>query len=90
LDERQQRLSKATAGFAVAQGELNIKSPMPGLIVDIKVTEGQTVEKGQALIVLESMKMENEIRAPRDATVTRVHANKGESVEQNKLLVTLT
>jgi biotin carboxyl carrier protein len=89
LDERQQRLARATSGFGVAQGEINLKSPMPGLIVDVRVQEGQSVEQGQSLIVLESMKMENELKAPRAGTVTRVHIAKGDSVEQNKVLVTL-
>jgi biotin carboxyl carrier protein len=89
LDERQQRMQRASAGFGVAQGEINIKSPMPGLIVDIRVKEGDVVEKGQSLVVLESMKMENELKAPRNGTIARIHVGKGESVEQNKILVTL-
>jgi biotin carboxyl carrier protein len=89
LDERQQRLARASAGFGVAQGEISIKSPMPGLIVDVRVAEGVSVEKGQSLIVLESMKMENELKAPRAGTVMRVHVAKGDSVQQNSVLVTL-
>lgn len=90
LDERQQRLIRASAGFAVAQGELTVRSPMPGLIVDVRVAEGQTVERGTALCVLESMKMENEIKAPRAGKVERIHIAKGDSVEQNRVLVTLS
>lgn len=89
LDERQQRLARASEGFGVAQGEFNLKSPMPGLIVDVRVQEGQVIDKGHSLIVLESMKMENELKAPRAGTITRIHVRKGESVEQNKVLVTL-
>jgi biotin carboxyl carrier protein len=89
LDERQQRLARAAAGFGVAQGEINIKSPMPGLIVDVRVREGDSVQPGQSLVVLESMKMENELKAPRAGTVSRIHVGKGDSVEQNKVLVTL-
>lgn len=89
LDERQQRLARASSGFGVAQGEISIKSPMPGLIVDVRVAEGASVEKGQSLVVLESMKMENELKAPRAGTVTRVHVAKGDSVQQNNVLVTL-
>jgi biotin carboxyl carrier protein len=88
-DERRQRLNQSSAGFGVAQGELTIKSPMPGLIVDVRVTEGQEVEKGASLCVLESMKMENEIKAPRAGTVSRVHVAKGDSVEQNKPLIVI-
>lgn len=89
LDERQQRMQRASAGFGVAQGEIAVKSPMPGLIVDVRVKEGESVEKGQSMIVLESMKMENELKAPRAGTIGRVHISKGESVEQNKVLLTL-
>jgi biotin carboxyl carrier protein len=89
LDERQQRLMRASAGFGVTQGELSIRSPMPGLIVDVRVKEGQHVHKGESLCVLESMKMENDIRAPRDGKVERVHVAKGDSVEQNKVLISL-
>ena len=90
VDERAYRLSKAGGGFAAMQGELTIRSPMPGLIVDIKVTEGQEVTAGMALVVLESMKMENEIKAPRDGKVTRISIAKGDSVEQNRPLLVLT
>ncbi|CAG1012295.1 MAG: biotin/lipoyl-binding protein [Anaerolinea sp.] len=90
LDEREQRLMRSSSGFAVSQGELSIRSPMPGLIVDVKVSAGQQVEKGMALVVLESMKMENDIKAPRAGTVVRVHIAKGDSVEQNRVLITLS
>lgn len=90
LDERQQRLMRSSSGFAVAQGELTVRSPMPGLIVDVRVTEGQAVERGASLCVLESMKMENEIKAPRAGKIERIHIAKGDSVEQNRVLVTLS
>ncbi|MCE7946707.1 MAG: biotin/lipoyl-binding protein [Chloroflexi bacterium CFX4] len=89
LDERQQRLMSASGGFGVAQGEIAIRSPMPGLIVAVRVSEGQEVEKGQPLVVLESMKMENDIKAPRSGKVERIHVEKGQTVEQNKALITL-
>jgi len=89
LDERQSRLSKASGGFGVSQGEIVIRSPMPGLIVAVNVEEGQAVKQGDALCVLESMKMENEIKAPRDGSVTRVSVAKGDRVEQNKALITI-
>ncbi len=88
-DERKQRLLRSSSGAAVAQGEFTIRSPMPGLIVAVAVTEGQAVNQGDPLCVLESMKMENEIRAPRQGTVLRVHVAKGDRVEQNKPLITI-
>ncbi len=89
LDERQQRLARSSTGFSVAQGELAVRSPMPGLIVAVRVSEGQAVNQGDALCVLESMKMENDIKAPRAGTIKRVHVSAGERVEQNKVLITL-
>ena len=89
-DERQQRLLRASAGFEASQGEISVRSPMPGLIVAVNVTDGATVEQGTTLCVLESMKMENDLKAPRAGTVTRVYVTKGDRVEQNKVLITIT
>jgi biotin carboxyl carrier protein len=88
-DERQQRLLRASSGFEVTQGEISIRSPMPGLIVAVPVVEGQAVKQGDSVCVLESMKMENELKAPRDGVIVRVHVAKGDRVEQNKALVTI-
>ncbi len=89
-DERQQRLLRSSASFEAAQGEITIRSPMPGLIVAVPVVDGQEIKQGDALCVLESMKMENEIKAPRSGVVSRIHVAQGDRVEQNKPLVTLT
>ncbi len=89
-DERARRLAQASRGFMPGSGELQIKAPMPGLVVAIPVMEGQPVKKGDVLVVLESMKMENEIKAPRDATVSGVRVQSRQSVDQNQLLVTVT
>jgi biotin carboxyl carrier protein len=62
---------------------------MPGLIVAVPVVEGQAVVKGQDLVILESMKMQNELKAPRDGTIGRVRVRAGDSVEQNQVLITL-
>ena len=71
-----------------ADAEL-ISSPMPGTIVSVNVTPGQAVKKGDVLLVLEAMKMENEIMAPHDAAVAAVHVNKGDSVDSGTPLVSL-
>ncbi|MCU0355390.1 MAG: biotin/lipoyl-binding protein [Cytophagales bacterium] len=65
----------------------DLKAPMPGLILDIKVTDGQTVQKGDPLLILEAMKMENVIKAPADGTVKTVKVRKGESVEKGHVLL---
>jgi len=62
---------------------------MPGLIVAVPVEEGQQVDKGDNLVILESMKMQNEIKAPREGKVTGVRVNPGDNVDQNQVLVVI-
>jgi pyruvate carboxylase subunit B len=76
--------------LAATTGEIMIKSPMPGLIVAVPVSEGQAVKKGQTVVVLESMKMENELKAPRDGMVAAIKIVPRQSVEQHQPLVVLT
>lgn len=90
MDERALLLSSRRGDSASESGEISIKSPMPGLIVVVPVQEGETVSKGQTLIILESMKMQNELKAPRDGIVQRISVGAGQSVEQNKVLITMT
>lgn len=66
----------------------DLKAPMPGLILDIPVTAGQAVQKGDPLVILEAMKMENIIKAPADGTVQSIKIKKGDSVEKNQILLT--
>jgi biotin carboxyl carrier protein len=89
-DEREKRLRVAAGGGAAHGGEFSLRAPMPGLVVAVPVTEGQAVKKGDNLVILESMKMQNELKSPRAGTVTRVNVNAGQSVEQNQVMVTLT
>ena len=67
----------------------SITSPMPGNILAVNVTAGQAVKKGDVLMVLEAMKMENEIMCPRDGVVASVNTSKGASVESGTLLCVL-
>ena len=76
------------APAASGEGE-PVNSPMPGTILDIKVSAGQSVSKGDVLVILEAMKMENEICADKDGVVGAVLVNKGESVESGKALLTI-
>ena len=86
-DERAYRLSQARGTAGMESGEVITKSPMPGVILNILVTVGQMVKKGDKVIILESMKMENELRAARDGVVKRIMVNRGASVEKNQELV---
>lgn len=74
---------------APAAGTESVVAPMPGNINAIKVTAGQSVKKGDDLVILEAMKMENEIKAPRDGVVASVAVTKGQSVNTGDLLVSL-
>lgn len=66
-----------------------VNAPMPGTILDVKVQAGQSVKRGQVLVILEAMKMENEIQAPCDGKITGVNVRKGDSVETAALLCTI-
>lgn len=72
----------------VANGT-KVNAPMPGTILDVKVAQGQAVKKGDILLILEAMKMENEILAPQDGTVAQVAVSKGASVNSGDALVVL-
>jgi len=71
-------------------GAETISAPMPGTILKVNVAAGQTVKKGDVLMILEAMKMENEIMAPKDGTVTAVNAQAGASVESGTLLCSIS
>jgi biotin carboxyl carrier protein len=88
-DEREKRLRAAAGGGVAETGEFHLRSPMPGLVVAVPVTEGQSVKKGQVILILESMKMQNEIKAPRDGTIGRIRVKPGESVEQKQTLLSV-
>ncbi|GJQ39480.1 MAG: acetyl-CoA carboxylase biotin carboxyl carrier protein subunit [Anaerolineaceae bacterium] len=88
-DEREKRLRAAAGGGVVESGEYHLKAPMPGLIVAIPVNEGDPVKKGQTLVILESMKMQNELKSPKDGTVGRIRVKQGETVEQRQALLSV-
>ncbi len=73
---------------ASGKGE-SVTSPLPGVIIEVSVTAGQAVKAGQKVAVLEAMKMENEIQAPKDGTVTAVHVSKGDSILEGADIVTI-
>ena len=81
---------KASAPAAsMSAGSVKVNAPMPGKIIALKANVGQSVKKGQVIVILEAMKMENEIVAPQDGTVASMNATVGSSVESGEVLATL-
>jgi acetyl/propionyl-CoA carboxylase alpha subunit len=89
-DERQRRLRESSGGQVIQSGDIHLKAPMPGLVVTIPVEEGQDVASGDNLIILESMKMQNELKAPRAGVISRLRVKTGDNVEQNQVLLILS
>jgi biotin carboxyl carrier protein len=88
-DERSRRLALVDRSLRVPAGELLIKAPIPGLVVKIPVIAGQEVVEGDTLVILEAMKMENELRAPRAGTVLEVRVAPGAQVALGQTMLTL-
>lgn len=88
-DERSYRLAQARGTGPAVTGEALLKSPMPGVVVSIPVQEGDLVKKGDAVVILESMKMENELRSPRDGVILRIAVQAGSGVEKDQLLLAI-
>lgn len=88
-DERSRKLNTGRKAPALPHGELAIKAPISGLIVKVLVEPGEAVEDGQPLVILEAMKMENEIRSLRAGVVKNVVVVAGARVEQNATLIVL-
>jgi biotin carboxyl carrier protein len=89
VESERMRSAEQAKKTATHHGEKVVKSPMPGRVVKVLVTRGDAVEAGQGLLVLEAMKMENEVRARTAGTVAEVHVSPGATVEGNAKLVTL-
>jgi acetyl/propionyl-CoA carboxylase alpha subunit len=89
LDERTRAIQDLAAAASGPRGPAPLVAPMPGLIVRVNVAPGDKVAAGAGLIVMEAMKMENELRAPAGGTVKAVHAQPGTAVEKGSVLVEL-
>ena len=88
-DEQAYRLAKDRGVSLDETGEALVKSPMPGLIIAVPVEVGQVVKKGDKVIILESMKMENELSSPKDGLVANIYIEPGASVEKNQILIAI-
>jgi acetyl/propionyl-CoA carboxylase alpha subunit len=87
-DEYDALLKTLGMGAGVVKKVNDMKAPMPGVVLDIKVTPGQLIKKDDPIVVLEAMKMENLLKSPIDGVIKGISINKGETVEKNKVLVT--
>ena len=83
------RRAAAPAAPAGAAGSVEITSPMPGKILDVKASAGQAVKKGEVVLLLEAMKMENEVVAPQDGTIATINVAAGDMVEAGNVLATM-
>jgi biotin carboxyl carrier protein len=89
IDEREQRLRSAFGSGPEQSGEFYLKAPMPGLVVEMPVSDGQQVAEGDVLVILESMKMQNELKSPRAGVVSRVRVAVGDNVERRQTLLSV-
>jgi biotin carboxyl carrier protein len=87
-DERSRTLA-SLAGGAHASGDVAVKAPMPGLVTHVLVAPGDEVKRGQTVVVLEAMKMENDLSTPRAGIVKSLHVHKGQAVNQGEALVVI-
>lgn len=89
-DERTIRLGKLTGSGERGGAGGMVKAPMPGLVLRVEVAEGQSVTAGEGLVVLEAMKMENEIKSPVTGEVTAIHVDGGQAVDKGMVMVEVT
>ena len=86
-DSKARLIEKYGGSDAIQAKALRLHAPMPGLVLDVRVSPGDAVQAGQGLVVLEAMKMENELQAPGPGVVRRVHVVAGDAVVHNALLI---
>jgi pyruvate carboxylase subunit B len=87
IDERTRVIREMTGAAAGPAGPKPIRAPMPGLVVKVEVEEGEAVEAGRGLVIVEAMKMENELKAEAAGVVARIHVAAGQTVEKDQVLV---
>lgn len=88
-DQRTRRLAGMKRSMSETVGEALIKAPMPGIIVEIPVEVGQAVSKGDVVIILESMKMQNEFKSPKDGNIKSIRVKMGDKIDQNTVMLSV-
>ena len=88
-DQRTRRLAGMKRSMTEAVGEVLIKAPMPGVIVELPVEVGQSVSKGDVVIILESMKMQNEFKSPKDGAIKSIRVKVGDKIDQNTVMLSV-
>lgn len=88
-DEREKRLRSSFGSGPAHTGEFYLKAPMPGLVISIPVKEHQEIAQGDVLVILESMKMQNELKSPRDGVISRIRVKEGDNVERKQTLLSV-
>lgn len=89
VDERE-KLLRAASGSTVGEStEFHLRAPMPGQVIAVPIAEGDDVQEGVVLVILESMKMQNELKSPRAGTVARLRIKEGDNVEQNETMLSV-
>jgi biotin carboxyl carrier protein len=89
VEDERTRLLTGLARGAAGTGVAEVQAPMPGLVVGVPVEQGTKVEQGQTVVVLEAMKMENDLSSPISGTVKEVRVSKGQTVDQNETLIVI-
>ncbi|TAL61048.1 MAG: biotin/lipoyl-binding protein [Bacteroidetes bacterium] len=89
-DKYDELLKELGIDITSAKKVKEMKAPMPGLVVDVKVKEGDLVKKGDALVVLQAMKMENILKSPADGTIKKIYIKKDDTVEKNQVLISFS
>jgi biotin carboxyl carrier protein len=88
VDERTRTIREMVGGTELESAK-SISAPMPGLVLKIQVEEGQKVQAGQGVVVVEAMKMENELKASADGVVTKIEVSEGDTVDKGAVLVVI-
>lgn len=91
VKDKYDELLKSMGMDSAAGRKVNdIKAPMPGMVLNVMVENGQAIRKGDAIVVLEAMKMENILKSPADGIIKKIHVMKGDKVEKNQIMVNLS